>query len=289
MQGKESEKTFGLNRINFGARTFNPTTGRFDRTDPLGDKYTNLSLYNYVANNPIGAIDPDGQLIIFVNGHWNSIANKIGMSPGGPNEAYWNFFDKGFTGSVKNFYKDNKYLYLDGSSRMGFDQSGGDRFRRGQKWARKNYESVMGGLANGETIKLVGHSEGSAYAAGIANYFIKKAKKDGKESVVESILHLSPDEADEFDNPKGPITYRIHDVLDPVSPAFYYLSGIDYEMITGGYNKVGFGEISRAHGSTVSGKSINRLKNVLYEFAQDPNVQTITNADGSTTYKRTGQ
>jgi hypothetical protein len=29
-QNKEKESTFGLNRINLGARTYNPTTGRMD-------------------------------------------------------------------------------------------------------------------------------------------------------------------------------------------------------------------------------------------------------------------
>jgi len=36
--------------------------------DPLADKYFNFSAYNYVANNPIVAKDPDGKDIIFVVG-----------------------------------------------------------------------------------------------------------------------------------------------------------------------------------------------------------------------------
>jgi hypothetical protein len=255
----------------------------------LAEKYQHLTPYAYVGNNPINAIDPDGRLIILVNGHWNKIANSLGMSPGAPKEAYWNYFDDRFVSAVKGFFNDGKTQFVDGSSRMGFDQSGGDRYKRGQKWAKANYESVMAGLSDGETVKLVGHSEGSAYAAGIADYFIKRAKKDGKGSVIESMLHLSPDEADEFNNPKEPTTYRIHDILDPVSPAFYYLSGVDYEMITAGYKKVGFDDISQSHGSTVTAGAVNRLKSTLNEFLQDPNVQMITNADGSTTYKRTGQ
>ena len=63
MQGHEKEMTYNLNRINFGARTQNPTTGRFDRIDLMSHKYANLSPYNYVANNPITLIDPDGKEI----------------------------------------------------------------------------------------------------------------------------------------------------------------------------------------------------------------------------------
>jgi RHS repeat-associated protein len=60
MQGHEREKTFNLNRINFGARTYNPTIGRFDRTDRFSEKYTSLSSYQYAANNPIRYIDING-------------------------------------------------------------------------------------------------------------------------------------------------------------------------------------------------------------------------------------
>ena len=60
MQGKEREATFGLNRINLGARTYNPTIGRLDRVDPLAEKMRRYSVYNYVFNNPLRFIDPDG-------------------------------------------------------------------------------------------------------------------------------------------------------------------------------------------------------------------------------------
>ncbi len=59
-QGKESEKTFGLNRINLGARTMNPTIGRMDRVDRFADKYLGLSTYQYAGNNPIKFIDVNG-------------------------------------------------------------------------------------------------------------------------------------------------------------------------------------------------------------------------------------
>ena len=57
MQGKESEKTFGLNRINLGARTVNPTTGVFDRVDPLAEASEFYSPYVFAANDPISNID----------------------------------------------------------------------------------------------------------------------------------------------------------------------------------------------------------------------------------------
>jgi RHS repeat-associated protein len=60
LQGKESEKTFGLNRINFGARTFNPTTVVWDRIDKMVEKYYSHSPYTYALNNPAMFNDFDG-------------------------------------------------------------------------------------------------------------------------------------------------------------------------------------------------------------------------------------
>ena len=69
MQGKESEKTFDLNRINLGARTVNPTTGVFDRIDPLADIAPSFSPFAYVNNNPVLMIDPDGMKTVW-NGQY---------------------------------------------------------------------------------------------------------------------------------------------------------------------------------------------------------------------------
>jgi RHS repeat-associated protein len=66
MQGKEKENNFGLNRINFGARTFNPATVAWDRIDEYSEKYYSFSPYSYVANNPLKFIDTDGKKIFLV-------------------------------------------------------------------------------------------------------------------------------------------------------------------------------------------------------------------------------
>jgi RHS repeat-associated protein len=59
-QDKLSEKVFGLNRINLGARNYNPTIGRMDNIDGMAGKFASYSLYNYALNNPLNVIDPDG-------------------------------------------------------------------------------------------------------------------------------------------------------------------------------------------------------------------------------------
>ena len=59
--GKELDKMHGLNTYDYGARQHDPILARWDRIDPLCEKYYNVSPYNYCGNNPIILVDPDGK------------------------------------------------------------------------------------------------------------------------------------------------------------------------------------------------------------------------------------
>ena len=61
--GKEFDNMHGLNTYDYGARQYNPVTARWDRMDPLCEKYYSTSPYAYCANNPVMLIDPDGRKI----------------------------------------------------------------------------------------------------------------------------------------------------------------------------------------------------------------------------------
>ena len=65
--GKELDKTHGLNQYDYAARFMDPSMIRFTTVDPLAEKYFSWSPYVYVANNPMKFIDPDGKekLIFF--------------------------------------------------------------------------------------------------------------------------------------------------------------------------------------------------------------------------------
>ena len=65
--GKEWQDELGLNMYDYHARNYDPAIGRWMNLDPLAEKYTNMSLYAYVANNPLIYIDPDGKQIIILN------------------------------------------------------------------------------------------------------------------------------------------------------------------------------------------------------------------------------
>ena len=59
--GKEFDGMYGLNTYDYGARQHYPVLARWDRIDPLCEKYYGISPYAYCANNPMRFVDPDGK------------------------------------------------------------------------------------------------------------------------------------------------------------------------------------------------------------------------------------
>ena len=64
--GKEFDRTHGVDWYDYGARHMTPDAGRFTTIDPMAEKYYNISPYAYCANNPINAIDIKGKDIAFL-------------------------------------------------------------------------------------------------------------------------------------------------------------------------------------------------------------------------------
>ena len=62
--GKESQELLDLNAYDFGARMYDASLGRWNMVDPLGEKYVNLSPYNYCANSPQLFNDPNGTVLM---------------------------------------------------------------------------------------------------------------------------------------------------------------------------------------------------------------------------------
>ncbi len=61
--GKEFDRTHGVDWYDYGARHMSPDVGRFTTIDPMAEKYYSISPYAYCANNPVYYIDSDGKKI----------------------------------------------------------------------------------------------------------------------------------------------------------------------------------------------------------------------------------
>ena len=65
--GKELNDELGIQWMDFGARNYDASLGRWMNLDPLAEKYISITPYSYVANGPIIATDPDGKRIRFAS------------------------------------------------------------------------------------------------------------------------------------------------------------------------------------------------------------------------------
>jgi len=61
--GKEMNTEIGLNWSDYGARFYDSAVGRWNSVDPLAETYPSHSPYNYVLNNPLIHVDPDGRSV----------------------------------------------------------------------------------------------------------------------------------------------------------------------------------------------------------------------------------
>ena len=87
----------GLDTYDYGARQYYSILGRWDRVDPLCEKYYSVSPYAYCENNPVNTIDPDGRKVVFVNG-------KIGGGSPAAGAQYWNGTNSTFYKEPNNFF-----------------------------------------------------------------------------------------------------------------------------------------------------------------------------------------
>jgi RHS repeat-associated protein len=109
LKGQVKESTFSLNRINFGARVYNPTIGRWDKVDLIGDKYYSYSSYDYTLNNPINSIDPDGNEVFdwIKNKDTNQFVWDINVTSTANTPENFEYVGRSVSDVQKHFEKNN--------------------------------------------------------------------------------------------------------------------------------------------------------------------------------------
>ena len=83
--GKELDRSNGLDLYDYGARWHDAALGRWLSVDPHGERYQTTSPYVYCKNDPMNRIDPDGGDDIF-----DSNGNFIRHTEGGSNVVILN-------------------------------------------------------------------------------------------------------------------------------------------------------------------------------------------------------
>ena len=235
--GKERITQFGLRLYNFEARMYRAQLGRFSTPDKKAIDTPWLSPFAYCSCNPVNAIDPDGNVVIFINGMHNG--------SGGSSE-YWGGMDTFLLQEIR----DNKVIYYDGAcggfnnTKQGirctttpsapvvwFDSSETNlsvdyRINEGMKKGYGEASTIMKCLSNDETIKFVSHSMGAAYTKGfikgMQNYIDKYNSSHPKSTVdlsniIEFELDLAPFQPQNQRAAKGIRTLVIQHEYDAVA------------------------------------------------------------------------
>ncbi|HEV8286375.1 MAG TPA: DUF6443 domain-containing protein [Chitinophagaceae bacterium] len=230
-QRQEFSDGSGLEWLDYGARMYDNQIGRWHVVDKYSERYYGLTPYNYGGNCPVNIIELDGNLFIFANGfmlhQWEAGQQdpyvkrhnhdddgmernplykpynpdrhfyRDGPKNNGETFSYWDGVDRAY----EKAYNDKNAYYTNGSFTPRATASA--RFKEGEKAGEELIEKLESGeitLKEGETIKIVGHSQGAAYAAGIATALAKVSKYGSR---VEFVDYLSPHQPEGFTHPSN--------------------------------------------------------------------------------------
>ena len=183
--GKELDTKKGLNWYDYGARMYDAALGRWHKIDPMTEKYYSVSPYAYCSSNPVNAIDYQGKLVIFINGLHNGFE--------GADPDYWKMknHSPNFDQAVMDHFKDWNSRYYDGSLggifSLSYNMQISTRFDFGYIAGLRDVKDIISKLARDskgniiETIKIISHSMGGAYAKGFLKAVMEYIQKHPEE------------------------------------------------------------------------------------------------------------
>jgi RHS repeat-associated protein len=196
--GKELDRMHGLDTYDYGARQYDPILARWDRIDPLCEKYYDVSPYAYCANNPVNAIDPDGREIFIPKQFQSQILSMINSF----SETQYKVNEKG-------------YMCVDKDAKINEKGSNHYSERIDATIAAKGKLTLMVSdkytLPNGKTCDVE-----KDYGGGLT--ITEKTKKSDVKTVVTGKDHLVHDtNGNETKKPAGEVL--IHEIVGHAAPA----------------------------------------------------------------------
>jgi RHS repeat-associated protein len=214
--GKEKLTTGNVGFLDYGAKMYDSEIARQTTMDELAEVDFQTSPFAYARNTPANAIDLEGKLTVFVNGfHPSGYASyALGMSQGNNSrsaQTYNSQVDRSFQnsdtygwGGLDTFYKDTyddaNALYVNASYAPLGPASA--RYNGGIVKGNELIAMLDSGeisLTEGEKIRLVGYSQGAAYAAGMASALASSQYAH----LLDFVDYLAPHQPEGFAHPYG--------------------------------------------------------------------------------------